>query len=115
MSRTYTPDLWSIVEIRDEKETYRRVLASWYGGFAGSDSWKISSAINEVVELPNAYEFHNESGSIYIAYKNSYGASSLALSVFHGMQQESGNMNMKLELLKEYTATSDGRLQAHNL
>ena len=106
MSRSYSPDLWSIIEVEHNGEVMQKVLASWFGGYLGSNSWKISSSINEVVELPNAYEFHNESGSIYIGYKNCYGASSYALDVFHNLQRQAllEGGAVKLELLKEFIA-----------
>lgn len=103
MSRKYSPDAWAIVEVTVDDQTFRKVLGSWYGGYLGSDSWKMSSSIVEVVELPNAFEFHNESGSIYVGYKNCYGVSSYAMSVFSGLQKQAEEAgNIKLELLKEF-------------
>ena len=49
---TYTPDLWVILEFKekDSEEVNRKVLASWYGGYAGSDSWKLSSGITKQIQ-----------------------------------------------------------------
>ena len=42
-ARTYTPDGWIVVEFRtNDGEVNRKVMASWYGGYGGSDSWKLS-------------------------------------------------------------------------
>ena len=48
---TYNPDLWTIVELKynDSDEVTRKVMASWYGGYLGSDRWKLSSGITEMV------------------------------------------------------------------
>jgi len=81
---TYNPDLWVIVELKfnDSSEVTRKVLASWYGGYLGSDRWKLSSGITEIVEKDTHYEIHNHSGSIYNCYKGSEGMSGYASSVF---------------------------------
>ena len=39
----YTPDRWVIVEINSpEHGKIRKVLGSWYGGYLGSDSWRMN-------------------------------------------------------------------------
>ena len=71
----YFPDKWVIIEIATPEHTTQKVLASWYGGFDGSDSWKLSSGITEAIENEGHYLFHNESGSIYKCFKESQGMS----------------------------------------
>lgn len=63
----YTPDVWVIVEIsgEDVEETYYRVLAGWYGGYAWGDFWKMNSGITKIVEHIHFFEVHGSSGSIY--------------------------------------------------
>lgn len=81
---TYTPDLWQIVEITPKdirNPPYCRIMASWYGGFAGSNSWKLSSGITEVKDKDTYWEVLNYSGSVYILYKNCKGMSSLGSSI----------------------------------
>lgn len=65
--REYTPDVWVVVEFTgsDVGEPYRRVLGGWYGGWGGSNSWKMSSGITETVEHTDHWEFRNASGSVY--------------------------------------------------
>jgi hypothetical protein len=73
----YTPDLWVIASINStEHGRIDKVVGSWFGGFAGSNSWKMSSGITKVVDQGDYYDVHNASGSIYKCYKNSEGASS---------------------------------------
>ena len=80
----YNPDRWVIVELKynDSDEVTRKVMASWYGGYLGSDRWKLSSGITEIVDKDTHYEIHNHSGSIYNCYKGSEGMSGYASSVF---------------------------------
>ena len=37
----YNPDKWVIVKIDADSECIYKVFACWYGGYAGSDSWRI--------------------------------------------------------------------------
>jgi hypothetical protein len=80
----YNPDLWVIVELKfnDSDEVTRKVMASWYGGYLGSDSWKLSSGITEIVETDTHYEIHNHSGSIYNCRKGAEGMSGYTAGVF---------------------------------
>lgn len=102
----YAPDRWSIIEILDKVEgtTTIRVLASWYGGWAGSDSWKISSKINGIKDCGTHYEFSNESGSLYRCNKQCYGVSSLALAVYLRLlkQSEQQDSNVSLKYFQEF-------------
>ncbi|MGZ0080029.1 hypothetical protein [Methylomonas sp. YC3] len=73
-----TPDRWVVVEFRElENEPVRKVLAGWYGGYGGSDSWKLSSGITEIKEHADCYEFSNVSGSVYRCNKRAYGMSGI--------------------------------------
>ena len=78
----YTPDLWVIVEMVTEKNTIYKVLGSWYGGYLGSDSWRLSSGVTKVIEHDNHYEVHNHSGSIYTCYKGAEGISTYTTSIY---------------------------------
>jgi hypothetical protein len=78
----YTPDKWVIMLIVTPELTIRKVLASWYGGFAGADEWKASSGITETIENEGHYLFHNESGSIYKCFKDGQGMSAYTAGLF---------------------------------
>jgi hypothetical protein len=88
----YNPDKWQIVSLVHDGERIDKVFGSWYGGYAGSDSWKLSSGITKVVEHDTHYEVHNVSGSIYNCGKESEGMSMYAYGVFKRFeaQQEEG-------------------------
>ena len=91
----YTPDLWVIVEINSpEHGKIRKVLGSWYGGFAGSDEWRMNSGIEEVVDQGEYYDVIGYSGSIYKCYKNRVGWSSYANRVYNNMKTELEKNNM---------------------
>ncbi len=68
---TYTPDAWVILEMNSaEYGKIRKILAGWYGGYSGSDSWKLSSGnLKEYVD-GDFIVFPQESGSVYSCHKD---------------------------------------------
>ena len=44
---TYKPDKWVVLEVTTPDGTYKKILSSWYGGFADGDSWRLSSNIDK--------------------------------------------------------------------
>lgn len=88
---SYHPDLWVVIKVTDKgtKESHFRVFASWYGGFARGDSWKMNSGIVscDVNDSGNVC-FFGESGSVYVCHKDSYGTSSYSYSVLQSFINE---------------------------
>ena len=84
----YTPDKWVVIEITMEGTTVQRILSSWYGGWAGSDSWRLSSGITGVEELVDSYIIKNESGSVYTCYKGRYGMSAYTMGVLEDFKKQ---------------------------
>ena len=86
----YTPDRWAIVELKfnDSDEVTQKVMASWYGGYLGSDSWRLSSGITKIVDTDTHYEIHNESGSIYTCGKHCQGMSGYTAGMFESFARD---------------------------
>jgi hypothetical protein len=103
----HTPDRWMIVRITGKNHpTIDKVVGSWYGGFGGSDSWRMSSGIMKVVPQDDHYEVHNHSGSIYKLFKGAEGSSMYTGYVFKNMAkelEESGEGMMQIIDIKEVT------------
>lgn len=100
---TYRPDKWAIIEVSSEHGTFRKVLASWIGGYIDSDRWKLSSAIRSVEKKEKYYEFFNESGSIYVCHKEAYGISAFTSSILEGFKKQiEENPKLKLTVLSRY-------------
>ena len=59
-----------------------KVFAGWYGGYLGSDRWRVSSGIVSFETFEDRYEFVNYSGSRYVCYFAARGMSGLMQSVF---------------------------------
>ena len=82
---TETPDSWKFVRITPHDPTlpsHDRVLCSWYGGFAGSNSWKLSSGNESVIDRGDYLEVPQHSGTVYRLYKNAEHVSSLMMNIF---------------------------------
>ena len=85
----YNPDVWVVIEIKGpDGESIRKVLAGWYGGYAGSDSWKLSSGITETKDMDTHYEFHNASGSIYYCHKQCERLSGYTSSIYSSIKEK---------------------------
>ena len=79
---TYTPDSWVVLEFVTPQETFRKVLAGWYGGYAGTNSWKLNSGIKKAVFDGNWWLFEGHSSSVYRCNINNYHMSSLMMGVY---------------------------------
>lgn len=79
----YFPHKWVVIDYGKEYEATQRyaILAGWYGGFAGSDSWKRSSPIVEWDFKEDSLEVTTESGSKYILHEKAIGVTMLTQSL----------------------------------
>lgn len=96
----YTPDRWIILEMEqvNGEGPICKVFGNWYGGYAGSDSWKLSSGITKVVEHDDRYEVHNVSGSIYTCYKGAYGTNFYGRSILDHFYKQAEESNGKFTI-----------------
>lgn len=105
----YFPDKFVVIEIKSSHyPPTRKVLGSWYGGFAGANSWRISSPIEKVLLVGDVYQFHNASGSVYYCHKDTEGMSMLTESVYNGWLAEAAastdGSNLHIVPSEEYEA-----------
>lgn len=85
----YTPDHWVILELTPAgKETWYRLFAGWYGGYLGSDSWRVNSGITKLIDKEDHYEVYGHSGSCYKCYKSAEGTSGYMESILAGFQKD---------------------------
>lgn len=99
--RVYAPDKWVIIEITNKSgESHRRVLASWYGGFAGSDSWRASSGIENVKDMNDYWEVLNTSGSTYNCFKGCEGMSAYTMGVLDRMMRDAKEDGGNIEVVQ---------------
>lgn len=106
---TYTPDVWVVLELANSKETIRKVFAGWYGGYTGSDSWKLNSGITHVrIDDQGHYEFDGYSGSTYYCHFNNYQLSGLMHSVLNtwiARAEQHGDTTIRILSIDEIVKT----------
>jgi len=99
----YTPDRWLMVKLTNKnEEVHYRVFATWYGGFLGSDSWKLNSGVTKVALNDCVYEFKGSSGSVYHCRNTGYGSSGYGFSVLRGLIDKSAP-DLRIEEMPEET------------
>lgn len=100
----YTPDKWLVVKIEGGKFslTYK-VFACWYGGYLGSDSWKLNSGITKVTKEEDFYLFEGYSGSVYKCHKNTYGVNMYGHGVLNNIINKSKEAGVSVEIMPDDT------------
>jgi hypothetical protein len=103
---TYTPDTWVVLEFdAPELETpLRKVFAGWYGGYIGSDSWRLNSGITQVRRSGDWFEFDGYSGSTYHCGPGNYHMSGLMHGVLDNWLKQAdqrGDTHIRVLTLEE--------------
>lgn len=98
---TYTPDVWVVLEFTAPQldEPMRKVFAGWYGGFAGSNTWKLNSGITVTRRVEDWFEFDGYSGSTYRCHANNYHLSSLMQGVLARWQKQGKDQEVEIRIL----------------
>jgi len=100
----YCPDKWVVVKISGaESNPVYKVFACWYGGYLGSDSWKLNSGITMATFEGNIYSFEGSSGSVYECHKDSYGTNGYGQGVLSNLIAHAGQKDVIIEVLPEET------------
>jgi hypothetical protein len=81
------PDAWVILEITNWSSVTYKLLAGWYGGYGGSDSWKLNSGIIDYTTEENTIAFKGYSGSEYVCSKDTERMTGLMGSVFQSFEK----------------------------
>jgi hypothetical protein len=104
----YMPDRWVVVKITGaDSPAIHKVFACWYGGYAGSDSWKLNSGITQVTykvtNKERLYLFEGSSGSVYECHADCYGTNMYGMSVLSNMIDKAAENGITIEILPEET------------
>lgn len=96
---TETPDSWKFIRITPNDSSlppHERILCSWYGGFAGSDYWKISSGNQSVIDCDKYLEVPQHSGTVYRLYKGAQHMSSLMWSILNSANKDAADFKIEV-------------------
>ena len=100
----YQPDKWVVVKISSDKSPpIHKVFACWYGGYLGSDSWKLNSGITRAYEEGNCFMFDGSSGSTYTCHKAQYGTNGYGGGVLQNMIDKALKNDVLIKVLPEET------------
>jgi ribosomal protein L21E len=99
----YIPDGWVVIKIPNNEGFVYKVFASWYGGYARGDSWKVNSGITSVTQEGMVYSFSGYSGSVYECHKDSYGLNFYGSSVLEDMIARAAEQGVEIEILPQET------------
>ena len=94
----YIPDKWEIIKFCDNKKTWFKVLASWYGGYMDCENYRLSSGLVDIIDNPDYYLMKNISGSEYKCYKNQIGLINISNSVLNRLQNLGKENNINIEI-----------------
>ena len=96
---TYRPDCWVIVKISSpDAPAIYKILAGWFGGYLGSNSWRLNSGITSYVINDPWVEFYGESGSAYNCHSSLYGTNSMTGSILEQLKAPN-DIGVTVELL----------------
>jgi len=79
-----TPDRWVGVTLHVSEGAMVKLLCGWSGGYLDADRWRLSSAVQRVIDHPQVYELQCESGSVYTCRKDKYGLTDLTRRLVAG-------------------------------
>jgi len=99
----YNPHRWVIVEMSDDTNTYRKVFSGDYGGYTGSDTWKLSSAIESIEGDGEHFVAKCQSGSTYRLRASAYGMSNYMCGMYEAWITDIENSDSKISIRVEDT------------
>ena len=103
----YTPDRWMVLGIHTPAEKIYKVFATWSGGYAGGDSWKLNSGITRATFADPYWEFDGSSGSVYRCHQDSYGTNGYGQVVLNNLLSQAQAQNIQIEVLDPETVWGD--------
>lgn len=100
----YTPDRWMVLRIHTPKEILYKVFATWSGGYAGGDSWKLNSGIVRASFADPYWEFDGSSGSVYRCHQDYYGTNGYGQVVLNNLLSQAQAQDIQIEVMDPETA-----------
>ena len=90
---TYNPDLWQVIKVTPKDVTrvpHYRILAGWNGSYTYGSSWKISSGIEQIIDLTYNWKVPQTSGSVYVLNKHQEHMSTATMGVLKDESERYG-------------------------
>lgn len=99
----YNPDVWVVVKFAGadvpDGELYK-ILAGWYGGYLGADSWKFNSGITKITPDGDVFAVDGYSGSTYRCHRAAERVNLMTQGIFQqyseGYKQRGKRVTMEI-------------------
>lgn len=108
----YTPDRWMVLGIHTPEEIIYKVFATWSGGYAGGDEWKLNSGIVRATFADPYWEFDGSSGSVYRCHQDSYGTNGYGQAVLNNLLSQAKKQGIEIDILDRETAWGNLQYEA---
>ena len=95
----YSPDRWVVVQIVTATECLYKVFATWSGGYASSDTWKMNTGITHSQLVDDRWEFAGYSGSVYSCHREAYGTNGYGGNVLQGFIDQMPAQGATMEIM----------------
>lgn len=95
----YTPDRWMVLGIHTPTEIIYKVFATWSGGYAGGDSWKLNSGIVRASFTLPYWEFDGSSGSVYRCHEHGYGTNGYGQVVLGNLLTQAKKQDIQIDVM----------------
>ena len=99
MPKVYQPNNWQIIKVTPKDSTqvpHYRILAGWTGSFTYGSSWKLSSGIEQIIDLTFNWKVPQTSKSVYILSKHQEHMSTATMGVLESVQQRSTDITLEV-------------------
>jgi len=104
MSQTYYPDRWVLLKIsRPDVDPIYKLFSTWFGGYCGSESWKINSGVKKITQDETCFFVEGYSESVYSCDKHTYGTNLYTSGVLSDMIENAAKSGVTVEILPEDT------------
>lgn len=100
MPTVYQPNNWQVIKVVPKSTpeiTHYRILAGWTGSYSYGSSWKLSSGIEQIIDLTFNWKVPQTSGSVYVLNKHQEHMSVATMGVLESVQ--SSNPDVVLEVV----------------
>ena len=94
----YKPERWVVIKIKEDNQTFYKLLGGWSGSYLEGQSWRMNSGISEIVLEDDFYLVKGFSGSIYKCHKNGYGTNLVMNGIIAQMKS---SKNYQIEVLED--------------
>lgn len=95
------PDKWVILHVNDQQPFFK-ILSAFYGGYLGSDSWRLSSPIVKIEynNGENKFLITTDNGTAYELCQECYGFASVSNDIYENIKKDADDNNILFNVIE---------------